>query len=97
VRTHTQARKDAHLSVVGLSFSSRSFVCSRSRSGLDSFQADRVVDALAALAHGDGGACVLAALHAPRSASFARLDDLLLLVRLFPLICAHPSHARDVA
>jgi hypothetical protein len=40
-----------------------------------------VVDKLAELAHADG-ALVLAALHAPRSASFARIDDLLLLVRL---------------
>jgi hypothetical protein len=47
-------------------------------SGLDSFQADKVVDKLAELAHADG-AVVLASLHAPRSASFARCDDLLLM------------------
>jgi ABC-type multidrug transport system ATPase subunit len=46
--------------------------------GLDSFQADKVVDKLAELAHADG-AVVLASLHAPRSASFARCDDLLLM------------------
>ena len=50
-------------------------------SGLDSFQADKVVDALAALAHTQR-ALVLEALHAPRSAAFARDDDLLLLVRV---------------
>ena len=37
-----------------------------------------MVDQLARLAHAEG-ALVLAALHAPRSASFARADDLLLM------------------
>jgi ABC-type multidrug transport system ATPase subunit len=46
--------------------------------GLDAFHADRVVDALCELAHGDG-CCVVAVIHQPRSASFARLDDVLLL------------------
>ena len=46
--------------------------------GLDAFHADRVVDALCELAHSDG-CCVVAVIHQPRSASFARLDDILLL------------------
>jgi hypothetical protein len=96
VRTRAKMRKNvSHRTHIHLRFRFPLFfpVLSRSRPGLDSFQADRVVDALAALAHGDGGALVLAALHAPRSASFARIDDLLLLVCPYPpLLC--PSLVR---
>ena len=46
--------------------------------GLDAFHADRVVDALSTLARGDG-CCVVCVIHQPRSASFARLDDIMLL------------------
>ena len=61
-------------------------------SGLDSFHADRVVDALCALAHVDG-ACVIAVLHQPRSASFAKLDDLLLLAHGGRVVFSGPAQA----
>ena len=47
-------------------------------SGLDAFQADRIVDLLAGLAH-DSDCAVLCSLHQPRSASVDRIDDVLLL------------------
>jgi len=47
-------------------------------SGLDAFQADRIVDLLAGLAH-DSDCAVLCSLHQPRSASVDRIDDILLL------------------
>ena len=46
--------------------------------GLDSFQADRVVETLVDLARGEG-AMVLMCIHQPRSAIFEKLDDVLLL------------------
>ena len=47
-------------------------------SGLDAFQADRIVDLLASLAH-ESDCAVLCSLHQPRSASVNRIDDILLL------------------
>lgn len=46
--------------------------------GLDAFQADRVVGKLAELARREGAA-VVATLHQPRSATFAKCDDVVLL------------------
>jgi len=47
-------------------------------SGLDAFQADKMVDKLVELAEGEN-ACVVCTLHQPRSASFAKVHDVLLL------------------
>ena len=47
-------------------------------SGLDAFQADKMVDKLVELAEKEN-ACVVCTLHQPRSASFAKVHDLLLL------------------
>jgi ABC-type multidrug transport system ATPase subunit len=47
-------------------------------SGLDAFQADKMVDKLVELAEREQ-ACVVCTLHQPRSASFAKVHDLLLL------------------
>lgn len=55
----------------------RLVVADEPTTGLDAFQADQAVLSLARLAR--GGAAVVASLHAPRSASFHRLDDVLLM------------------
>ena len=47
-------------------------------SGLDAFQADKMVDKLVELAEREN-ACVVCTLHQPRSASFAKVHDVLLL------------------
>lgn len=47
-------------------------------SGLDAFQADKMVEKLVELAEKEN-ACVVCTLHQPRSASFAKVHDLLLL------------------
>lgn len=47
-------------------------------SGLDAFQADKMVEKLVDLAEAEN-ACVVCTLHQPRSASFAKMQDVLLL------------------
>lgn len=47
-------------------------------SGLDAFQADKMVEKLVELAEAEN-ACVVCTLHQPRSASFAKVHDVLLL------------------
>jgi len=47
-------------------------------SGLDAFQADKMVEKLVELAEAEN-ACVVCTLHQPRSASFAKMQDVLLL------------------
>ena len=46
--------------------------------GLDSFHADKVIDVLVQLAH-DHGCAAIASIHQPRSASFLKAQDLLLM------------------
>eukprot|EP00899_Mesostigma_viride_P020252 jgi/Mesvir1/28228/Mv04777-RA.2 len=65
----TVGRDDFHGSVILLD---------EPTSGLDSFQADKVIDVLRSLAH-DEKAVVACTLHQPRSSSFEKVDDFLLL------------------